>query len=157
MKSTSSALVFSLALFSSTLVPSAASAANWGENDPLAWDFPWSHWRWLIALALVVTVWLLCFHVWFPNRLDPETKSAPPWPRAAFGDSLAVFILGSCAAFLIVFGLLSDDIFLSPRNLGAGGTVSRFLGRNYFWIGVGLLGVGLAALVRFSIFRHRED
>ncbi len=149
-------IVFGLSLCWGLLSPGVASAANRAQDDPFHWDFPWSPWRWLIVIALVVTAWLLSFHVWFPGRLDPESKRTPPWPRVAFGDSLAAFILVTCTVFLIVFGLVSDDIFLSPLSLGAGGTVSRFLGRNYIWIGIVLLGLGLAALVRFSIFRRRE-
>jgi len=145
------------AIAATLLVRSVASAAvNPGESDPFAWEYQWSPWRWLSVLVLVAIAWLLSFHALFPSRLDPESQRTPPWPRAAFGDSLALFILASCGAFLIIFGVVSDDMFIRKLGLPGGGSMSGFLNRNYLWVLVVAVGLGLSTLVRFS-FRHRES
>jgi len=139
----------------------AVASPAWAEckpntSSPLDWDRCWSLLRlgiWAFTLPLG---WGLCFHVLFPAKLQPERKTAP-WPRTAYGQCLSWFCVLAAASFLLLFGVVSDELHHPPgtRFLPA----SRFgnvINLHWPWMAV-ILGTALVFwLIRWRVRHHEE-
>jgi hypothetical protein len=118
------------------------------------WDACWSYSRGGAWLAAVAVSWWLAFHVLFPWLLQPGRPKAP-WPRDAFGRSLAVCWLLAWAVFLFLFGALAGDLRQEKYHARwfPGGSVGTFLNQNWLWLLVVLVALAGALLI-VLVVRH---
>lgn len=145
---------FLLAMAVTIASPTLAMAAVKDDvSDPLDWDCAWSLYRWILLAGVAVLAWLICFHVWFPSRISSPSASSK-WPMDIFGTSAALFVLLVVFGFIVIFGLVSDELTRRPVRI-LPGQPNSFVNRNFLWAVIAVGGVVLAAITRTFVFRHR--
>jgi hypothetical protein len=97
------------------------AAPAWACNDRTTnwwdWDRCWSPARFSALGGVLVLLGFVCFVVVFPRLLAPASaevdgagRTTAPWPKTALGRALALFWLLAVLAFLVFFGVLSDEL-----------------------------------------------
>lgn len=147
--------LFAIAIVAVLPMPLMAATVSSTSTSPLDWDCAWSILRWLILIAIAVVAWLAFFHGLFPSRLAVRSTGQPPWPIEAFGESAFYVAVSLVVGFVIVFAGISDELTRTPVKFLPGG--DSFINRNLVWMAILAVGIGLSALLRFALFRHRSS
>lgn len=120
----------------------AVAATSYHTASVWDWDRTWSGTRLVLAAGLVGGAGLLCSQMVFPTILAPH-RDAAPWPREAFGQTLALFFALAGVAFLTLFAWASDE--LREGNAGGPSGAGRWLSQNWRWLALAALDAGLVA------------
>ncbi len=134
------------------LAASPAWASKTTTASQFDWEHYWSYQRLIYAGVCILASFLVSFLWVFPLRVGHWRGYQAPWPREAYGQSLALAVLLSVCSFLLFFAWLEDELRREPVRMFPPSLY--WFNLNARWLGILAAGIVVAILI-CVLYRHR--